>query len=56
LCCCKELKALFGLAYFRPYAKELMQINMPSCIIYKFFNVAYDKTVYEGTLFVNENL
>jgi hypothetical protein len=45
------IKALFGLAYFRAYA-----INMPLCIIYKLVNVVYEKTVYEGTIFISENL
>jgi len=35
---------------------ELMQINMSLCIIYKLVNVVYEKTIYEGTIFVNENL
>jgi len=33
-----------------------MQINMPLCIIYKLVNVVYKKTVYEGIIFVTENL
>ena len=63
-----ESDTLFGLAYFRAYAKQLMQINMPLCIIiiifltkplciiYKPVNVVYEKTIYEGTIFVSENL
>jgi len=43
--------SLFGLTYFRAYAKQLMQINMSLCIIYKLVNVVYEKTVYEGTIF-----
>jgi len=50
------IKALFGLTYFRAYAKQLIQINMSSSIIYKLVNVVYEKTVYEGTIFVSENL
>jgi hypothetical protein len=45
-----------GLAYFRVYVKQLMQINMSLCIIYTFVNVLYEQTVYEGTIFVSENL
>jgi len=48
--------ALFGLAYFRAYAKQLMNINMPLCIIYILVNVIYEKTVYECIIFVSENL
>jgi len=33
---CKRIKAPFGLAYFRAYIKQLMQINKFLCIIYKF--------------------
>jgi len=44
------------LAYFRAYAKQLMQINMPLCIIYKPVNVVYEKTVYEDTIFISKNL
>ena len=29
-------KGLFGLAYFRAYIKQLMQINKFLCTIYKF--------------------
>jgi len=49
-------KALFGLTYFRVYAKQLMNINMPLCIIYMLVNVIYEKTVYECIIFVSENL
>jgi len=35
---------------------ELMQINMSLCIIYNLVNVVYEKTVYEGKLFISENL
>jgi hypothetical protein len=35
---------------------ELMQINMPLCIIYKLVNVVYEKTVYDVRIFVSENL
>jgi len=48
--------ALFGLAYFRAYVKQLVNINMPLCIIYMLVNVIYEKTVYECIIFVNENL
>jgi len=48
--------ALFGLAYFRPHAKQLMQINTTLCIIYKLVNIVYEKTVYEGIISVSENL
>jgi len=47
---------LFGLAYFRAYVKQLVNINMPLCIIYMLVNVIYEKTVYECIIFVNENL
>jgi len=50
------IKGLFGLTYFRAYAKQLVQINISLCIIYKLFNVVYEKIVYEGTNFVSENL
>jgi len=33
-----------------------MQISMSLCMIYKFVNVVSEKTVYEGTIFVSENL
>jgi len=33
-----------------------MQINKFLCIIYKFVKVFYEKTVYEDTIFVRENL
>jgi len=49
-------KGPFGLAYFRAYTNELIQINKLLCIIYKFFKVFYKKTVYEDTLFVSESL
>jgi len=48
--------ASFGLAYFRAYTNQFMQINMSLCIIYMLFNVVYEKTVYEGIIFVNKNL
>jgi len=35
---------------------ELMQINKLSCISYKLVKVVYEKTTYEGTIFVSENL
>ena len=47
---------MFGLAYFRAYAKQFMQINMFLCIIYKFVNVACEMTTYKCTIFVNKNL
>jgi hypothetical protein len=47
---------MFGLAYFRVYAKQLMPINIPLCIIYKLVNGVYEKTTYEGTIFASENL
>jgi len=52
----ESIKALFELAYFRAYVKQLMNINMPLCIIYMFVNVIYEKTVYECIIFVSENL
>jgi len=33
-----------------------MQINKFVCIIHKFVNVVYEKTVYEDTIFVCESL
>jgi len=30
-----------------------MQINTSLCIIYKLVNVVYEKTVYEGIIFVS---
>lgn len=33
-----------------------MQINELSSIIYKFFNVVYEKIGYEDIIFVNKNL
>jgi len=38
--------ALFGLAYFSAYAKQLMQINMHLYIIYKLVNVIYEKVQF----------
>ena len=35
---CKRIKCPFGLAYFRAYIKQLMQINKFLCIIYKFLS------------------
>jgi len=46
----------FGLAYFRAYIKQLMQINKFLCIIYKFLRLFYEKTVYEDTIFASESL
>jgi len=48
--------ALIGVAYFRVYGKQFMQINMSLYIIYKLVNVVYEKTAYEGIIFVSENL
>jgi hypothetical protein len=46
------------LSYHRPcfdsLILELMQINMPLCIIYKLVNVVYEKTVYDVRIFVSE--
>jgi len=47
---------MFGLAYFRAYVEQLMNITIPLCIIYMFVNVIYEKTVYECIIFVSENL
>jgi len=33
-----------------------MQINMLLCIIHKLVKVAYEKTAYEDTIIVSENL
>jgi len=33
-----------------------MQINKLLCIIHKFVNVVYEKTVYKYTIFIGENL
>jgi len=33
-----------------------MQINKFLCIIYKFFKVVYEKTIYEDTIVVSESL
>jgi len=41
---------------FWTYAKQLMQINKFLCIIHKFINVVYDKTVCEDAIFASENL
>lgn len=38
------------------YTKQLMKINKVFCIIHKFVKVIYEKTVYENTIFVHENL
>ena len=46
----------FELAYFKAYAKQLVQINIPLCIIYKLVNVVYENTVYEGIIFVSKKL
>jgi len=35
-CIKSYIKGSFGLAYFRAYIKELMQINKFLCTIYKF--------------------
>lgn len=41
---------MLELAYFRVYANKYL------CIIYKLFNVVYEKTVYNDIIFVTENL
>jgi len=33
-----------------------MKMNMSLCIIYKFVDVIYEKTIYESIIFVSENL
>jgi len=46
----------FGLGLFWSCAKQLMQTNKFLCIIHKFVNVVYEKTVYKETTFVSEKL
>ena len=38
-----EIMSPFGLAYFRAYIKQLMQINKFLCIIYKFLRLFMKK-------------
>jgi len=38
-----SIKSPFGLAYFRAYIKQLMQINKFLCIIYKFLRWYMEK-------------
>ena len=44
-----------GLTYFRAYEKRFMQINKFLCIMFWLVKV-YEKTTYEDTIFINENL
>jgi hypothetical protein len=46
----------FGLAYFLAYPEQLMKINKLLCIIHKLVKIVYEKTAYENTIFVSENL
>jgi len=41
---------------FWAYAKQLMQINKLLCTIHKLVKVVYEKTPYEDTISVSENL
>jgi len=45
-----------GLAFFLAYANKLMQINQLLCILHELVKVAYEKSSYENTIFVGDNL
>jgi len=48
----QSIQGTFKLAY----TKQLRKINKVFCIIHKFVKLIYEKTAYENTIFVGENL